>query len=344
MKKLSDLAPHYAGHLFGTNTGRIHLALYDHVEGASERMGLLRVSDDHLGVSGYEVSISLNGELIGIAGQPSDHIEGVEQGEIEATGSFDARGNLRGEWRSTVGTGGTFDLYPHLGSQAVASASTPEQFYTSSRDLGALRLYRSDLTEILSVLRRKFPISRIIISHLDRGAELALFDDQFEARIPTLEKLDWIKLFVQGPMESGLTRSLTIDLGQSFNRVTAQGPDESWVLGEVEATASSLRRRQQRFSTAIGKHKVNFNLLIFLAALVAMPELQFRDRAFFMLGVVLLIAAANKAKDTLVPNFRMDVGSDRPNIVAQVWPSALSWMISVTSAVAASFLFSWLNS
>ena len=227
MKELSDFAPHYAGYLFGTNTGRLHLALSDHVEGASERRGSLRVSDDHHGVSSYDVAISLAGGLVRIAGQPTDDIEGVEQGQIEATASFDARGNLRGEWRSSVGTGGAFDLYPHLGSQAVASPSTPEQLYTSSRDLGALRLYRSDLTEILSVLRRKFPASRVIVSHIDRGAELALFDDQFEARIPTLEKLDWIKLFVKGPVESGLTRSLTIDLGQSFNRVTAQGPDES---------------------------------------------------------------------------------------------------------------------
>lgn len=344
MKELSELAPHYAGHLFGTNTGKLHLALVEFDEGASERKGLLRISDDQLGVSAYDVAISIDGEVINIAGRPAVIIEDVAQGQIEATGACDARGILRGEWKSSIGTGGTFDLYPHLGSKSVTHSASLEQLYTSNRDLGALRLYRSDIIEILSVLRRKFPTSRVVVSHIDRGAELALFDDQFEERIPTLEKLDWIKLFVQGKGDSGQTKSLTIDLGQSFNRVTAQGPDESWVLGEVEATASSLKRRQQRFSTAIGKHKLNFNVLIFLAALVAMPELQFRDRALFMLGVVLLIAAANKATDALVPNFRMDVASDRPNIFVQFWPSALSWLISVTSAVAASYLFNWLNS
>ncbi|QIG54010.1 hypothetical protein G6N82_07465 [Altererythrobacter sp. BO-6] len=341
--ELKALAPHWVGHLFGTNTGRLHLALDSIEEDATARRALLRISDDNFGVSEYLVEVTISGHQILIAGSPKDQIEGFEQGTIEAKASFGSRGELQGDWSSSIGTGGTFNLFPHLGSAVAAMASGPEQLYTSNRDLGALRLYRTDLVEILANLRRKFSGSRIVVTHIDRGAELARFDDQFEDHISQLEKLDWIKFSVNTPTGSGLTRSLTIDLGQSFNRITAQGPDEAWVLGEVEATASSLRRRQQNLSTAIGKHKLNFNALILLAALVAMPDLALPERAYFILGVVGLIVGANKIADRLVPNFQLDAQHDRPRLVGQIWPSLLSWTISVSSAVAASFLFQWLS-
>jgi hypothetical protein len=301
------------------------------------------VSDDNLGTSVYEVEVRLDGDAVVFTGTPTEKIEGVEQGGILAKGKFDARGNLHGEWASTIGTGGPFDLYPHLGTALVGGSPSLEQIYTSNQDLGALRLFRTDIEEILSVMRRKFGGARIVVTHIDRGAELALYDDEFEKRLDKLEKLNWIKLSVQAPAEGGFTRSLTLDLGQSFNRVTTQGPDEAWVLGEVEATASALRRRQHGLSTAIGKYKVNFNQLIFLAALVAMPELPLQQRAVFVGGVLLLLYGANKAVEKLVPNFGVNFQESRPRFLAGVWPSALSWIISATSAVAASFLFKWLG-
>src|SRR5690606_19709052 len=150
---------------------------------------------------------------------------------------------------------------------------------------------------------------------------------------------DWIKLNVQDAGEGGFFKSLTLDLGQSFNRVTTQGPDETWVLGEAEATASMLRAKQSRLSTAIGKYRVNVNQLIFVAALVAMPDLALRDRAIFMSSVITLILLANKLTQTLVPNFALDLRGARPSIAAQIWPSALSWLISASAGVAASIVY-----
>lgn len=343
MTELGGLAPHWVGYIFGTNTGRLHLSIDTTAEGVDHRLGLLRLSDDNFGTSNFKVQVALENETLTLTGEPLGETEGIKQGGISASAKFDARGNLHGEWSCTIGTGGAFDLYPHLGTSLIGSTPQLEQVYTSTRELGALRLFKSDIEEILDIMRRKFPGARVVVTHLDRGAELALYDDEFQSRLENLEKLDWIKLSVQSAAEGGFVRSLTLDLGQAFNRVTTQGPDEAWVLGEAEATALALRRRQHGLSTAIGKYKVSINQLIFLAALVAMPELPVKERVIFVSGVVFLLVGSNKAANLLVPNFNVDFQTDRPNWLAGIWPSAVSWLISVTSAVAASFLFDWLR-
>ena len=319
MTELGGLAPHWVGYIFGTNTGRLHLSIDTTAEGVDHRLGLLRLSDDNFGTSNFKVQVALENETLTLTGEPLGETEGIKQGGISASAKFDARTSLIGNT-------------PQL-----------EQVYTSTRELGALRLFKSDIEEILDIMRRKFPGARVVVTHLDRGAELALYDDEFQSRLENLEKLDWIKLSVQSAAEGGFVRSLTLDLGQAFNRVTTQGPDEAWVLGEAEATALALRRRQHGLSTAIGKYKVSINQLIFLAALVAMPELPVKERVIFVSGVVFLLVGSSKAANLLVPNFNVDFQTDRPNWLAGIWPSAVSWLISVTSAVAASFLFDWLR-
>jgi hypothetical protein len=340
---LAELGRLWAGSLFGTNTGRLALELESAVADGHESRGVLRVSDDNFGVAIYSVCVKFDGAKLIVEGMPQSQVEGLAQGKISAEAALQPNGHLSGQWSSDIGTGGAFQLFPHLGAVVPPDEKQPEQIYTTNKDLGALRLYRIDLADIISVLRRKFPDSKIVVTHIDRGAELMLYSDDFEEKLNALDHLNWIKLNVQAAAGGGFSKSLTIDLGQSFNRVTTQGPDESWVLGEAEATASMLRAKQSRLSTAIGKYRVNVNQLIFVAALVAMPDLNLRDRAIFMVAVIALILLANKLTQTLVPNFDLDLKGERPSLVAQIWPSALSWLISATAGIAASLVYGLLQ-
>lgn len=340
---MAELGRLWAGNLFGTNTGKLSLELESAVPDGHESPGVLRVSDDNFGVIVYAVHAKFDGAKATIEGAPQAQIEGLVQGKISAEAALQPNGHLSGQWSSDIGTGGAFQLFPHLGAAAPTGEKQPEQIYTTNKDLGALRLYRNDLAEIISVLRRKFPASRIVVTHIDRGAELMLYSDDFEEKLDALDHLDWIKFNVQAISGGGFSKSLTLDLGQSFNRVTTQGPDESWVLGEAEATASMLRVKQSKLSTAIGKYRVNVNQLIFVAALVAMPDLNLRDRAIFMVAVIALILLANKITQALVPNFDLDLKGERPSFAAQIWPSALSWLISATAGVAASLVYGLLQ-
>lgn len=340
---MSQLGRLWAGHLYGTNTGKLFLELDDMLTDCGEQKGTLRVADDGLGLSAYAVILRYVGEIVTIDGVLQTEVEDLSHGTIAAKAASQPDGHLSGEWTSSIGTGGTFKLFPHSGAQIGPSEKLPEQIYTNSKDLGALRLYRNDIDEMIATMRRKFPGSRIVISHFDRGAELALFDVDFEAKIQNLDQLKWVKLNVQSTVGGGFTRSLTIDLGQSFNRVTTQGPDESWVLGELEATLSTLRLKQSWLSTAIGKYRLNINLLIFLAAIVAMPDLKIASRALFVGGVLAVVLAADQATQRLVPNFVLNLTATRPNLPIRIWPSALSWIISATAGVAAKIFYDLLQ-
>ena len=340
---MSGLGRLWAGTLFGTNTGKLYLEVSASAAANGLQTGQLKVSDDRFGLSEYDVQIGYSEDSVAIEGRPKVEVEGVVQGNIQAVAKKMPNGSLSGEWKSEIGTAGTFELHPHFGMESLPKTDLPEQLYTTNKDLGSIKLYKSDLTSIIEAMKRKFPNSRIVVSHFDRGAELALFVDDFEKIIPNLEKLTWIKLNAQSPAEGGFTRSLTIDLGQNFNRVTTQSPDESWVLGEAEATAAILRSKESWLSTAVGRHRVNINLLIMLAAIVAMPDLSILKRYVFIIGVLIITQAADKITQTLVPNFSLVLDRVKSNNSGQFWPSISSWLISASAGAASSFLYAALH-
>ncbi|MDQ2764696.1 MAG: hypothetical protein M3Y22_14845 [Pseudomonadota bacterium] len=334
----------WAGNIYGTNTGKIFLELMPTESGYA---GTLRLSDDQFGLAVFDVNASLDGDMLALVCEPKKLPEDVQVGSITAKAKLQPTGQLRGEWASALGTAGTFELHPHLGAGALAHQAHPEQMYTSTRNLGVVRMSKDDVIEIIAVLEKKFPESRIVVSHIDRGAELARFSPDFLKEMQKLDRINWLKLNVQGSAGGGLSKSLTIDLGASFNRIIAQGPDESWVLGEVQATFSSLERREQKLSTALGRYRVNLNQVIGVCAIIAMPDLRLIPRAGFVIAVIALLYLANKIQEIFIPNFIVDFSLSRPRWVDRFWPSALSWIISATAGVAASavfaFLQGWLN-
>ena len=332
--------------MFGTNTGRLFLSLTPNVEAQVPRKGILRVSDDNFGISIFDAELDLDGDVVRLRGTPvptgNEHPQS-QIGVFGALAKFSDSGTLVGEWETSIGTAGTFNLFPHGGPKEEQESSGPSQVYVSTRDIGALRLYRPDINELLETLSRKFPQSKAVISYMDRGAERSIHADEFENAVTNVEKLAALRITVQAPAGGGFRKILTIDLGPIYNRVTTNGPDEAWVLGEAEATVSSLRMREQKLSTAIGRYRININQIVFLGALVVMPELPLQERAIFFTSVVALILFADKITARLVSNFAIDLKRDRPNFWESIGPTALSWIVSVTSGVAASVVYGLLQ-
>jgi hypothetical protein len=307
---------------------------------------MLRVSDDNFGISIFDAELEMDGDVVRLRGTPlptgNEHPE-LQIGVFEARAKFSDNGKLSGEWETQIGTAGIFNLYPHSGTEEEQENSGPSQVYVSTRDIGALRLYRPDINEMLETLSRKFPQSKAVVSYMDRGAERSIYADEFENAVRNVEKLTALRITVQAPAGGGFRKILTIDLGQVYNRVTTNGPDESWVLGESEATISSLRMREQKLSTAIGRYRININQLVFLGALVVMPDLPLQERAIFFASVIGLIFFADKVTARLISNFAIDLKRDRPNFWESIGPTALSWLVSVTSGVAASVVYGLLQ-
>lgn len=330
----------WAGRIFGTNTGKVFLKVGGEPQALS---GTLLLADDDHGSARLNVTGSFQDGILRLHGVPAGAEEGVQLGNVEAVARLQANGQMLGQWESDINTGGTFQLFPHTNSIEEAPPAGPEQLYTVSRDLGALQLYRDDVVELIRLLERDLRPSRVIVTHLDRGAEISRYATDFEAGLQRHERLDWIKLTVQAAHPSGINRVATVDLGQAFNRVTTQGADESWVLGEAEALASHLRKREKKLSTKLGKYRVSLNQLIAVAALVAMPDLKIFPRAIFVVVVLGLLIAAEKLQRSLIPNLSVQLSAPRPNWLAQSWPSILSWLISMTAGVAASIVYGLLQ-
>lgn len=330
----------WAGHIYGTNTGKIFLEL----TGAPNNLsGKLRVADDLFGVTLINVAGSFRDGLLQITGQVQEAPDGLVFGDLSAKAKLQPNGSFSGEWESTIGTGGAFQLFPHTGIR-VGPSSEPglEQVYTVSKELGALALYRDDILQLIRLLERDFHPERVIVAYVDRGTEIARYASDFETHLSGLDNLQSIKLTAQLRDAPGVNRIATIDVGQSYNRIVVQGPEESWVLGEAESLASHLRKREKQLYTRVGKYHVGLNQVVALGALVAMPELPFLERAIFIVTVVIFLAIAERMKRKLIPNLSLQLRRPNPSMFSQAWPSIVSLLISIVAGVASALIFKWL--
>lgn len=131
----------WAGQIYGTNTGKIYAEIN---EANGSITGTIRIMDDVFGLSIFSISGSFNATEVKFTGTPTQSPDGVMVGNVEVSANLTPEGHLRGTWQSTIGTAGTFAVFPHdhqVSDQRRASLpATPEQLYTANVQLGALRL------------------------------------------------------------------------------------------------------------------------------------------------------------------------------------------------------------
>ena len=129
----------WAGRLFGTNMGNLFVE-FDATDG--EIAGTARFMDERFGLVIYIVKGTFDGANIKFVGQCTQCPEGVATAEVSAQGILTPEGQLRGQWSSTLGTGGTFILHPHdSNSEGVtAPGLLPERMHVATRTVGAIRL------------------------------------------------------------------------------------------------------------------------------------------------------------------------------------------------------------
>lgn len=332
----------WAGKLFGTNTGNLFAKI---AENKGILTGTLRLADDNFGIAVFDLKGTFEDGEIKFSCNLAEAQPDISFGEIAAKATLSRNGSFNGEWESSIGTGGTFELFPHSGSTLAQdeSSNLPEQVYSTVRDFGPIRFYKDDILELIGVLQKHFHKSRVVVTHLDRGAEVSRFSNDFEPAMERIESLNFIRINVQESDGSGIDRSATIDLGKNYNRITTRGADESWVLGELQTLSTYLVRREHRFFKIFGKYRIGLNQIVALAALVAMPDLPLQQRAIFLFTVIGFLVGAHYLQGKLIPNVVIEISKKRPNWFIRSWPSIVSWMISATAGVAASVAYGLLK-
>lgn len=343
---MTNLANRWAGRLYGTNTGNVFL---DMTHDGQSISGRLRIMDSIFGVSIYDYTGTLDEELLLLKCTPSQTSNGVELGVVTVNGCLTPEGNIRGEWESTVGTAGTFEIYPHDMSSSDRGAgereSNPEQIHNKTIQLGSVRLFKDDISQLVKFIKKDFTSGRVIITYHLRGSELTKYADDFFDHLEGIEQLNYLKLVIQEPEAYGINRVIVLELTASgVSEIRVSGINESWVLGKSESIFQTLKLKQNFLVTTYRKYGLNLNGAIFFTMLVVIPEIEgWKSRATFVVSVFLLLNFLLSIHNKFIPNTAIYLEEAKPGFLKRVWPSVLSWVIAASSSVIAAYIFSVLK-
>lgn len=343
---MAELGKLWAGRVYGTNTGNLFIE-FQRIE-APHVSGTLRFMDAVFGLVVYSIEGTFD-EALKVTGKPTQGGQGIQLGELTAEARLTSEGNLRGTWTSSLGTGGTFEAFPHDAApsrvQSRDAPTIPEQLYTKNVALGSIRLFAEDVRQLLTYIRQDFLTGRPIVTFNARGGEVTRYAEDFLRDADTLGRLDYFKVTIQEPEAYGINRLVVVELSAfGSNEIRVQGIQESWVIGKAEAIASLLTRYQSTLITTYKKFGLNLNQAIFLAMLVVMPSINaWTDRAVFAVAVFVLLTAMLWLHARFIPNASIRMGVATPTFLGRIWPTLLSWFVAMSASLVGGLLLYWLT-
>lgn len=334
----------WAGRAYGTNTGNLFVEFR---ETDPKIAGELRILDEQFGAAVYAIQGTFDTELeldgTWVSGGAAD-----AHGILAIKGILTQDGSIRGTWRSTIGTGGTFVLYPHdfrPGASSTEPTAVPEQLFTRNMQVGAIRLYSNDVLELIRFIKEDFISARPVVTYRLRGSEVTKYADQFVGDVQNVGVLDYLKITNQEPEAHGINRIVIVEFSASgTNEIRVQGIRESWVIGRAQAIAEYLKHFESPLVTNYRKFGLNINSVIFFLMLIAIPDIRtLGARAFFVGSVLIILIGLLWLHRKLIPNASIILGNLEPSAFSRIRPTILSWLGAVSASVVAAFIFWWLT-
>lgn len=328
----------WAGRVWGTNVGNVFVTL-DGEDGALT--GTLRLNEPGVGIAVYAVQGAFNAPTLTLAGQPEAEIEGVVLGQVSITGTMNAKGEIHGDWQTTIGSAGTFVLFPHATGEQTEAAQPVAQFHTARFNFGAIEIDKDQITEIAESIQRDFPS---VIVTVVAGTEQARYLDEFKQLQFTVDRAEIIKIFAQKPDETGANRVVSIEFGPQVNWAMTQGANEAWVLGRLETLKRDLKRYERTYITTFKRWGIGINQVVLLAAIVFLPSLgSLLDRAILMGVALALIFGINWLHSRYVPYASIYLRERKKGWLGKAWPRVASWGIGIVAAVVGTLAAAYLQ-
>ncbi|PKO86021.1 MAG: hypothetical protein CVU18_17140 [Betaproteobacteria bacterium HGW-Betaproteobacteria-12] len=323
---MANIGRNWNGRVYGTNTGNVAVTL----EGEDEALtGVIRLSDNQHGLAVYDVTGQFEAGKLALAGTPQGQApEGVELGQLTVGGALTPEGRIDGEWSTTIGTGGTFQLWPHSYQVRPTNlGAVAEQLNTSARSLGAVRLYADDVRSLIAQLVKDFSQKRAVVTYHDKGVEKNIYSDEFEQILDDLPELRYIKVSVQEPEMYGLNRNAMIELAAwGENIIRVQSVQEAWAMGKAEALSQHVHGFQRKLATQFRKFGLTVNVAITVAALAALPGLPtFWQRLAFAASAFGIQSLITYFHQRYVPNFLLYPAKKEPSLIGRLGPGVVSW-------------------
>lgn len=329
---MADLAEIWNGRLFGTNTGNVGAQL--HTEGTTVK-GEIRFLDDLFGPVVYTLEGSWDGNLLQLSGQGVSQNPDITLGEVALEGSLANDGKLVGRWKSTLGTGGSFTLYPgpESGSVTVKDADpAPEELHSTQERLGAIRLYRQDVVDLIELVLSDLSAERLVVNFKNGPTHTVLWSDIFLATIKA-DNIRFLKLSINDAAPGGSSRMVMVEFGHIYNEVTVQGESQVWVAGKANVLRDFLTKRQSHLVTQFKLWNVNITTLVVLVMIVVMPIFtSLIARAGVAVAVAIALMSLNWFHTRFIPASIASMGDRRPSLL-RFWPQWVSWLAGIISAL-----------
>jgi hypothetical protein len=341
---MAGIGRNWNGRVYGTNTGNVAVTL----DGPDDSLtGIIRLSDDRFGVAVYEIVGKFDAGNLALTGTSQGEApEGLNLGDLTITAALADDGRLVGEWSTTIGTGGTFQLWPHSYQVRASNAGAlPEQSNISTKSLGAVRLYADDVRSLIAQLIKDFSQKRAVITFNDKGNEKNIYSDGFEEILDDLPELRYIKISVQEHEMYGINKLAMIELAAwGENVIRVQSVQEAWAIGKAEALSRHVQGFQRKLATQFRKFGLTVNIAITIGALAALPGLPgFWQRLVFAastLGVQTLITYLHRK---YVPNFILFPTKRKSSWLGRLGPGVISWSITILGGVVAAIIYGLLK-
>ncbi|MBL4717442.1 MAG: hypothetical protein OSA41_04110 [Erythrobacter sp.] len=321
------LTKRWAGRIFGTNTGNIFIKL----EGEDDALtGTLRISEPGV-VAVYSVEGTFDAPTLKLTGTPTAEIDGVTLGNLTATGTLNARGEIRGDWETQIGTGGTFHIFPHNFDDDTYEKSGPEQLHTARHNFGAIEIDRDGIVDLAESLQSDFP--SVVVS-VNTGTEQARYLDTFKDQEWKATTATLVRIFAQKQDAAGFNQSVTIEFGPQINWAMTQGNDEAWVLGKLETIKRSVEPYGRTYVTTYARWGISLNQFLLLTALVLLPSFEtLRDRGIFMGTGLALLLGINWLHSKFLPFAAIHLKEKEEGWISKLGPSTISWASGILATV-----------
>ncbi len=338
---MAEIGKLWAGRVYGTNTGNIFVSIERSDDGLR---GTLRFMDSAFGLVVYAVQGTFSEGTLDLTGEPNQAPDGIQTGQLKAQARLTPEGSLRGSWQTSLGTAGTFELFPHdapSDQTRQLAGSIPEQLHTTRISIGAVRLFADDIHELAALLRKDFSSGKLIATYKSGGVENVRYFDDFEKDAHKNQSIQYLKLSLQEPEAHGINKLAVIELdSEGRNDVITQGIYESWVVGKAESVARHVRRHENSLVTNVKKFGLGLNQIIFGTMLVFIPEIETLERRAIFAAIVFgLLMALVWAHQRFLPNVVLYMAPRKPGLLARAWPAILSWVIAATASLAAAVAF-----
>ncbi|SEK54706.1 hypothetical protein SAMN05421666_1034 [Roseovarius nanhaiticus] len=327
----------WAGRAYGTNTGNLFVKL----SGSDDALtGKLHLNDPNFGFAVYNVSGAYDGTKLKIAGQ--SETGDPRLGNLSAIARLNPKGELEGEWETDIGARGTLALFPHDVPAPVetGAARYPEQIHTARHEFGAVSMDRDKLLALADEMQADFTKSEVIVTVATGTEQTRLLGDFKTANFGS-DRASKIKLYVQQPESNGINRVAEVEFGPQVNVVMVQSVDEALALGILEKLKRHIQSLERTYATNFKKIGFGINQLLVFGAIVFLPSLNtLSDRAALMIGVILIVYGVNWLHRRFLPHVEIYLV---PKAKGRLAANALSWIIALTSALAAALLAAYLQ-